>query len=462
MSFNARTFIFDGVPCEEYGLMLYNFDNPSTRESNVGTNVNIAETRLNRGTKPIFYGTAMNEPMQFSMTFGSLEPMTKYEVDLVAGWLTGHSEYKWLEIIQDDLVDVRYKCFINNLKEVSINGSPIAFTCDVICDSQFAYEYPQTYTYKIDGETTIDFFNRSSHNGYLYPKITISEMQNGNLDIINITDNRRKFTIKNMPLSLANTIDIDCERQIIAVDNIYENDNPLEDLKYSSSVTIPKGRIRGDVNGDGKITEEDAQEVLARMSEDSIIKKDPIAARAADANVDRNINVSDMNFIRHRLMKTGKYARLAEDGKKMVELYDEWDIEVLGNWQTNPNWETERVQFYADIEFKPPTGAPPLNETCNIIISVSSSQYITAEIIGENLIRFWSVIPPVEDVKANIEYDTSDSGVLIMKNSGYKQANIYPYTNYKFPRLVKGQNKLKVTGNCTLTLQCEFLRKVGS
>ena len=125
MSFNARTFIFDGVPCEEYGLMLYYFDNPSTRESSVGTNVDIMETRLNRSTKPIFYGTTMNEPMQFSMTFGSLEPMTKYEVDLVSGWLTGHSEYKWLEIIQDDLADVRYKCFINNLNEVTVPPSPL-------------------------------------------------------------------------------------------------------------------------------------------------------------------------------------------------------------------------------------------------------------------------------------------------------------------------------------------------
>lgn len=430
MSFNARTFIFDGVPCEEYGLMLYNFDNPSTRESNVGTNVDIMETRLNRSTKPIFYGTTMNEPLQFSLTFGSLEPMTKYEVDLVAGWLTGHNEYKWLEIIQDDLVDVRYKCFINNLKETSINGSPVAFTCDVICDSQFAYEYPQTYTYKIDGETTIDFFNRSSHNGYLYPKITISDIQEANFAITNCEDNERSFVINKLPTN-GLTVAIDCERQIIT-----------QHMQNSATITIPRGRVRGDVNGDSRITKEDAD-----MAQELAVGAGPIddelARLAADMDGDGLISANDALAIL-KAVDVGPF------------------VDILGNWKPTSSLKS-KTKTKADVAvgkyYNTDVKVDGIKKNSNVIIYTSAFDYISADVIEDGMIRFYCSTLPSNDLTAEVRFG-GDGGKVTVEN--ITTGNLYPYTNYKFPRLIKGQNKLKVTGNCTLTLQCEFLRKVGS
>ena len=39
--------------------------------------------------------------------------------------------------------------------------------------------------------------------------------------------------------------------------------------------------------------------------------------------------------------------------------------------------------------------------------------------------------------------------------------NLYPYFNFKFFRLVRGYNTLSITGNCTLTIRCEFPINAG-
>lgn len=431
MSFNARTFIFDGVPCEEYGLMIYYLDNPSTRENSVGTDVDILETRLNRSVKPIFYGTTMNQPLQFSMTFGSLEPMTKYEVDLVAGWLTGHSEYKWLELIQDDLVNVRYKCIINNLREVSINGSPVAFTCDVICDSQFAYEYPQVYTYKIDGETEINLFNRSSHNGYLYPKITISDIKDASFTMTNDEDNGRSFTINNLPTN-GLIVDIDCEKQIIS-----------QRMQNSAAVTIPRGRMRGDVNGDGRITKEDA-DIAQKLSVGTGPITDELAKLAADMDCDGVISASDALAILNSV-GVGPYT------------------DILGNWTSPSNTESNvrtKTETSVDIYYHIDVKVTGIKKNNDVVIYTSASDYISADVIEDGVIRFWCSTLPANDLIAEIRFG-GNGGKTTVENISASNS-LYSYTNYKFPRLVKGQNKLRVTGNCTIAIECEFLRKAGA
>jgi phage-related protein len=198
--------------------MLYSFDDPETQENDAGTNVDISETRIARSVKPIHYGVTANQSMTFSLTFGAEKSLSKYETDLISNWLTGHQDYKWLEILQDDLVNVRYKCLINNLTEISIKGRPTAFSCDVVCDSQFAYEFPTTFSYKVDGGLKSRLFNRSTHNGYIYPTIKLTGISGSSISIINHSNGDREFKIENPPNGV--DIYIDCERQIISTNEL--------------------------------------------------------------------------------------------------------------------------------------------------------------------------------------------------------------------------------------------------
>lgn len=192
----STSFIFDNIPSETFGLMIYFLDDEEKREMEFGTDVELIEDRLSSRTDPISYGVNVNQAMTFPLTFGSTEYLTDYDVDAILGWLTGHQQYKWLEYADGDHM-MRYKCHLNNMKSVYINGLPVAFTCDVVCDSQFSYEYPLEVSYNVsDAAASFDIFNRSSYNGYIYPEMDIKFDNDCNsLSIINIDDNDREFKI---------------------------------------------------------------------------------------------------------------------------------------------------------------------------------------------------------------------------------------------------------------------------
>lgn len=192
----STSFIFDGVPSETYNLMIYFLDDADNRELSFGTDVELIEDRLPKRISPIHYGVDLNKSMSFPLTFGSVEYLEDYDVDAILSWLTGHQQYKWLEFVDGDHY-VRYKCHLNNMQAVYINGLPTAFTCDVECDSQFAYEYPTVNEYEISTtEAYIEYFNKSAYNGYLYPKLKFEFSDNCNsISILNESDNNREFKI---------------------------------------------------------------------------------------------------------------------------------------------------------------------------------------------------------------------------------------------------------------------------
>lgn len=194
--YRSSSFVFDGVPSEIYGLMIYFMDDAESREISLGTDINVIEDRLPKRISPIHYGVDINKSMSFPLTFGSTDYLEDYDVDAILSWLTGHQQYKWLEFIDGDHY-VRYKCHLNNMQSIYINGLPTAFTCDVECDSQFAYEYPTINEYEIDDtEAYIEYFNKSAYNGYLYPELKIEFNNDCNsLSIINESDNNREFKI---------------------------------------------------------------------------------------------------------------------------------------------------------------------------------------------------------------------------------------------------------------------------
>lgn len=193
----STSFLFDGHSSEDFGLMIYFLDDEAQRELELGTNVEMIEDRLPKRYNPIHYGVDINQSMSFPLTFGSVDYLSDYDIDAILSWLTGHQQYKWLEYVDGDHY-VRYKCHLNNMKTVYINGLGVAFTCDVECDGQFGYEYPvdTVLTAYSDDTHEFDLVNRSSYNGYLFPKLKLemSDSCNG-LSIINESDNNREFKI---------------------------------------------------------------------------------------------------------------------------------------------------------------------------------------------------------------------------------------------------------------------------
>ena len=80
MSFYGSSFSFDGVSCEEYGLMLYDFDN-TTQENSKFASIDILEDRVYQRPRSLFYGTTYKDPLEFKLVFritGSIKDLVLY------------------------------------------------------------------------------------------------------------------------------------------------------------------------------------------------------------------------------------------------------------------------------------------------------------------------------------------------------------------------------------------------
>ena len=71
--FRSTSFIFDSVPSETYGLMIYFLDDESKKEVSLGTDIDVIEDRTPKRFSPIHYGVDVNKSMSFPLIFGSTE-----------------------------------------------------------------------------------------------------------------------------------------------------------------------------------------------------------------------------------------------------------------------------------------------------------------------------------------------------------------------------------------------------
>lgn len=213
MAFWGKAFVFNDFPCEEFGLMLYDIGNETQGEGTFASTVSIVEEVVGARWKPWFYGVRYEKKLQMDIIFGVDERrldkekyLDRYEIDEIASWLTGHDKYLWLEIEQEDMEYVRYHCMISELSIVSYGNIPWAMKASVICDSPYAYLYPQEFTYAINGTQKIEFLNESSHNGYYMPVLEIKMNGGGSITITNETDKGRTFRLTNVPAAVSDIL----------------------------------------------------------------------------------------------------------------------------------------------------------------------------------------------------------------------------------------------------------------
>lgn len=255
MAFNGCEFSFDGIPCTEYGLMIYDIDSESQGDTAFQTG-EVSEDRTSRRYDSLMYGLTQNKALEFTLVFGANidsvdanESIDRFEIEAIASWLTGHSTRKWLSIMQDDMEQFRYKCLISELKLITYGNMPWAFSCKVTCDSPFAYTFPEECSYTVSGELSINLYNRSSYNGLYMPDIEISLTGASSFSISNVSDNNRIFSFDALPTGEALIIYIDNKNEVIT-NNLGLNLYPYFNLNFFK---MKRGNNQIKINGHGKV-----------------------------------------------------------------------------------------------------------------------------------------------------------------------------------------------------------------
>lgn len=190
MSFIARSFIFDGIPSEEFNLVVANVGGKSQSPGTVGSKLDIQEDRIPRRARGIHYGTVGNDPLSFPIVFSIAKDFSyfdRYDIARIAKWLTNHQQYKKLIICQDDTESVYYNCIITELTQIEAGGKTIGFEAIVTCDTPFAYRVvPDTFI-QCSGDLSVVYRCLSNTNDYYRPDMVI-ETESSDLTIENKTD----------------------------------------------------------------------------------------------------------------------------------------------------------------------------------------------------------------------------------------------------------------------------------
>lgn len=167
---------------------------------------------------------------------------------------------------------------------------------------------------------------------------------------------------------------------------------------------IPKGRMRGDVDGDGKITENDINLIQKHISSGVILTG--IDFWCADVNGDNKVNFTDANII-SKFLK-GQSGKLTST-PTFADYYNNWTYhkvdDTAGYWTTELSipaitTETEGSIIWGGTGF---TGT-----------------FIKAETFSGG-VRIYANYPPIEALPCAVSYHTGAGGQFIISNTGVSE-----------------------------------------
>lgn len=179
-------------------------------------------------------------------------------------------------------------------------------------------------------------------------------------------------------------------------------------------ITIPAGRMRGDIDGDGNINANDikrysngptsvetisaySNQTLSDLFPDGNI---PLDFLAADVLNDGVINTKDLTRIKQ--LNVGNYSA------------GQASSDILGNWTNNPNYATEEGQFYTDI---PITGMTTNHSASVIVKGTYESGFFTKAECVDGAIRIYAKLCPIEALTAVVSWGTGDGTAVITTES---------------------------------------------
>lgn len=224
MAFFGESFSFNGIDCMDFELMLYDLESSQQENVSFASTPTVVDELVGDRWKPYFYGVQFDKKLTFTIVFGVNQQrlddekyLTRYEIDEISSWLTGHKTYHWLEIMQEDMSHARYRCMISELTLITYGQIPWALGATVTCDGAYAYTYPKEFRYTIDGVREFTFYNESSYNGYFMPYMELSNIQDSSFSIENLTDGGVATTFTDIPDSVEHII-VDNEHEIVKED----------------------------------------------------------------------------------------------------------------------------------------------------------------------------------------------------------------------------------------------------
>lgn len=182
--------------------------------------------------------------------------------------------------------------------------------------------------------------------------------------------------------------------------------NSISGLANHIIVSIPSGRMRGDVDGDGYFTLTDYN-LIANHFEGTSIITDATQLLCADINNNGSIDSND-----------GSISYDLYFGDSKAGAY----TEITGNWTNNPNCETEEGQFYTDISIVGMSAA----SSASVLVhgEYELGFFVKAECI-EGALRIYAKRCPIKSINAIVSWGTGDGTATITVEKSVPEGDVF-------------------------------------
>lgn len=118
-------------------------------------------------------------------------------------WLFQKMKYNRLNIVQQDLNNIYFNCFLRNAQGIYVGNQCFGFQFTVECDAPWGWEIARKFNFpnlNRNTEVTVKHYNSSDSNDYTYPYVEIQMGPvGGNFSIFNLSDNNRETKFTNLP-----------------------------------------------------------------------------------------------------------------------------------------------------------------------------------------------------------------------------------------------------------------------
>ena len=163
----------------------------------------------------------------------------------------------------------------------------------------------------------------------------------------------------------------------------------------TATITLPVGRMRGDIDGDGEITDTDVQMIRACIEDPENVTLDENQLLAADLNGDGEVSVSDLSWLRGIVL-----------GSRWIATAG---AEITGNWINNPDAPIGIVtkgtipvnqwQFYTDISVSGAVAGSAITFSCSDSFSSKIEKIACLE---DGKVRVYVTLCPISEVSCTL------------------------------------------------------------
>lgn len=258
MGFKGIKFVFNGIPCEQYDLMIASIGD-SKDSSSCGTISEIIKDKTSRQKEYSVYGVNHSEPLKIDITFFSKEFISRQKFGAIQKWLEV-PYYAKLQIVQEDMQDSFYYCMFTKIEARYFGSNIIGLSATMECNSPWSYSDNKVILLNdLTGKNRIAFFNATDDYSYIYPIVTIKTEVSGNLVIKNTSDKDRTLEIKGLQAKDEFVIDNDLQviktingldvfpkcnhkwLRLVSGQNILEVEGSFKELKIEYAVPKKRG-----------------------------------------------------------------------------------------------------------------------------------------------------------------------------------------------------------------------------